>query len=226
MANSEYSRLRSIARKRIERLSEAGFAPKIHIPTVKELKQSGGSIEKATASIKSFLASGQTVKQARVENSTGGNFRFEFKKEGFEKPKRKELTEAQKEHRRQQARIRRMMAGAWGLYGKDERILSYAKGLKTMGISIPPSMLPAYADYIEQRLSQGENIARKYFIYQYAEDFQTLTKGMNYKPDKILTDFNQYASDQAILRTQANNFHGTSSLDMNDMWDRFIESRR
>ena len=119
MAASEYSRLRSIARKRIERLSAAGFAPNIHIPTVKELKATGASMSRATESLKQFLSSGQTVKQARVAESTGTGFQFEFKKEDFQKPKRVR-TEAEKERRRERDRYNRLRRKAYSMFGSDE----------------------------------------------------------------------------------------------------------
>ena len=222
MASSEYSRLRSIARKRIERLSEAGFAPNIHIPTVKELKAQGGSMEKATASLRSFLSSGQTVTKARVDQAVNGGFEFKFQKQDFEKRPRKPLTDAQKERRRERERQNRMMAGAWG---QGEKALKFAKALKTLGVSVPPKQLPAFADYIEQRFAQGTNLGRMYRMRDFVEDFMTLTKKKGYNAGAIMKDFNQYAADQATLRESAKNMSGMSADSVQGLWDKFIETR-
>ena len=217
---SEYSTLRSIARKRLERLESAGYAPKIHIPTVKEIKASGASIEKATASLKEFLSSGQTVKQARIDQALNGGFEFKFNKHDFQKQPRKPMTERQKEKRRQRERINRMMAGAWG---KGEEMLRLARGLRTMGMSVPASQLPAFADYVEMRFSQGTNIGKYYKYKQYAEDFVTLLK-KGYTPDKMMKDFNQYRADQAFLRSEAKNFKGMSYADSQDMFSDWMDT--
>ena len=222
MASSEYSRLRSIARKRIERLSEAGFAPNIHIPTVKELKAQGGSMERATASLRSFLSSGQTVTKARVDQAVNGGFEFKFQKQDFEKRTRKPLTDAQKERRRERERQNRMMAGAWG---QGEKALKFAKALKTLGVSVPPKQLPAFADYIEQRFAQGTNLGRMYKMRDFVEDFMTLTKKKGYNAGAIMKDFNQYAADQATLRESAKNMSGMSADRVQGLWDNFIETR-
>ena len=64
----EYSRLRSIARKRIERAAAAGAAAPVHIPTVKEVKASADPGQ-YMASVQSFLSSpGSKLSNVRKEN--------------------------------------------------------------------------------------------------------------------------------------------------------------
>ena len=62
---SEYSRLRDIAHKRAGRLHEAGLAPDLHIPTVKELRTAGISAKEAVQSIQKFLNANTKVSQVR-----------------------------------------------------------------------------------------------------------------------------------------------------------------
>ena len=60
---SEYSRLRSIARKRAERLSEAGLTRLVTVPSVKELKAEGIKPEQAIKQVESFLESPTQTRQ-------------------------------------------------------------------------------------------------------------------------------------------------------------------
>ena len=52
---SEYSRLRSIARKRAERLAESGLAELVSFPSVRELKKGGMSVSSAIKQVQSYL---------------------------------------------------------------------------------------------------------------------------------------------------------------------------
>ena len=230
MAASEYSRLRSIARKRIERLSAAGFAPNIHIPTVKELKATGASMSRATESLKQFLSSGQTVKQARVAESTGTGFQFEFKKEDFQKPKRVR-TEAEKERRRERDRYNRLRRKAYSMSGSDEHkgdyALRYTKGLERLKQSIPPELLPAFYDYMEERFAQGVNIQKIYRYLDFVEDFTELMKKGEYNIKDIMKDFYEFVGDQAELRMKATDIKDKmSATEVDRYWRKFIRSRR
>ena len=76
---SEYSRMRSIARKRSERLVAAGLAQTVRFPTVKELKAKGVSPAAAMRSVSSFLSSPTTVKEyKKIEVSLPEHIRILF----------------------------------------------------------------------------------------------------------------------------------------------------
>ena len=60
MDYKEYSKLRSIARKRIERAAAAGLAPYVYIPTVKEVRASDNP-EQFMYNVRRFLETGKTV---------------------------------------------------------------------------------------------------------------------------------------------------------------------
>lgn len=238
MANSEYSRLRSIARKRIERLSAAGYAPKIHIPTVKELKASGGNMERATESLKTFLSSGQTVKQARVAESTGVGFKFDFNKAAFQKPKR-QRSDAEKQRRRDRERYNRLKRKAYSMMGesykKGDYALRHTKALK--GLSqldqfkdimkqIPPELLPMFYDYMEVRFAQGVNIQRIYRYIDFVEDFTNLMKTGEYDLKAILTDFFKFVGDQNALRMQAEDLKDKmDSEEVDKLWKEFVRKK-
>ena len=61
----EYTRMRDIAVKRSKRLSAAGLAPAIHIPTVREIRSGVTSGPEALRQLDIYLSSGSTVTAAR-----------------------------------------------------------------------------------------------------------------------------------------------------------------
>lgn len=61
----EYTRLRDIVRKRNIRLSEAGLAPRVHFPTVAEIKSGFVSPSEALKAVKEYYSGGTTVKAVR-----------------------------------------------------------------------------------------------------------------------------------------------------------------
>ena len=71
----EYSKLRSIARKRIERASAAGRMEYTYIPSVKEIKASSNP-EQYMSLVKSFLSSGQTLSAAKKADAMIPAVRF------------------------------------------------------------------------------------------------------------------------------------------------------
>lgn len=231
MANSEYSRLRSIARKRIERLSAAGFAPAVKIPTVKEIKASGASMERATESLRAFLSSGQTVKQARVAESTGTGFKFEFNRADFQKPKRVR-TEAEKQRRRERDRLNRMRRKGYSMMGsgkyKEDYPLRYVQGLEQIQKNIPPRLLPAFYDYMEERFAQGVNIERLYRFITFTEDFQELmNKEKTIDIKEVMKDFYEFVGDQDALRMKAKDLKDRmSASEVDELWRKFLDKRK
>ena len=70
MDYKEYSKLRSIARKRIERAAKAGKTELVRIPTVKEVRSSANP-DAYMAAVKSFLANpGATLTASKKTSVT------------------------------------------------------------------------------------------------------------------------------------------------------------
>ena len=101
---SEYSRLRSTARKRAERLSEAGLSRLVTFPTVKELKAAGIKPGEAIKQVESFLqAPTKTSEYRRLDEQQ----RPVFIQEGRQlviTQKEKEKSERRKAQNRESAR--------------------------------------------------------------------------------------------------------------------------
>ena len=100
MANfKDYTRLRDIAQKRQKRLSAAGLAAPIHIPTVKEIKAGMVDADTAMRTLKSYLSDASTVTAAKQTGIVAS-----FQKFPELPPQPKMSADELRERRRQQAR--------------------------------------------------------------------------------------------------------------------------
>ena len=165
--SAEYTKLRDIAQKRQKRLSAAGYAAPIHIPTVKEIKAGIVSPGLALQELKNYLSGGSTVKAARQTGLVPDFKQFP------ELPKPKPITEAERIQRkkeqqhlyRQRKRIREKLSPE-----KQNRYNAYLKALETIskawkskgrniGIdlqSMSPAEAQAFVEYLDFRFSQGD----------------------------------------------------------------------
>lgn len=202
----EYTKLRDIAQKRIKRAQAAGVPLAVHIPTVKELRARGSETadEITMMNLQQFLSTGfslQRRRESRREYLTA-------------EEKRQRRREYEREYRR------RKVAKQYERPEYPTKYQSYLKGLKTLGVDIPPSKLPAFFAYIDYRFAQG-GASRKYVFDIFVDDYQTmLQKG--YKPDQILSDFQKFEADQAALASRESNMLGTSHEQAIALWDQYI----
>ena len=201
----EYTKLRDIAQKRIKRGQAAGYLVDARIPTVKELRSRGemaGEIE--LTRLQQFLQTGFSLARRAAES-------------------RPVMTaEERRERKRQQSRDyrRRKVAREYERAEHPKTYQGYLKGLKTLGMDIPPSKLPAFFAYMDYRFAQGGG-AKKYVFDIFVEDYQKmLEKG--YNPNQILGDFQKFEADQAALDDRAGNMSGMNYEKAIGLWDKFI----
>lgn len=201
----EYTKQRDIAQKRIKRMQKAGVQIEVHIPTVKELR--AGSVdfrEQMGKVLTEFVSTGVSLSRQR------------------EKERVSYSPEQLRERKRQQARDyrRRKVAKEYERPAFPKKYQGYLKGLKTLGVDVPPSKLPAFFEYMDYRFAQG-NVSKKYVFDIFVDDYtKMLQKG--YKPDQILSDFQKFEADQAALSDRAENMIGISAEKAIGLWDKFI----
>lgn len=205
MDYKEYTRMRDIAQKRIKRAQAAGVPLNVHVPTVKELKQRGEyARDIAYMQLEQFLSTGFSLERRR-------------------EAERPNLTaEEKRERRREQSRDyrRRKVAKQYERPAYPKKYQGYLKGLKTIGVDIPPSKLPAFFAYMDYRFAQG-GAAKKYVFDIFVDDYQKmLQKG--YNPNQILSDFSKFEADQAALSSRAGDMSGMSYEKAIGLWDKFI----
>lgn len=213
---SEYSRLRSIARKRAQRLAEKGLSSDLYFPTVKELKSRGISGKAATKSVQSFLKAPSTVREAKkaaekpvfIPTSSGAVVTTESK----EKEARRKA-QSRERSRRYRERVRSL--------SKQEK--SYMKAARTLGLRITPANAKAFSEYMDFRFAQGSDSVH-YRVARYVEDYMSIIAKKGYSPDEILGDFNQFLEDRASLMDRADDMSGITPDEMDAFWDDFIYS--
>ena len=235
MDYKEYSRLRSIARKRIERASKAGRGEYVFLPTVKQVKQSSNP-QSFMASVKAFLA-GPTYPEARKTNTAIP--RIELPKEPLPTPQ-KPTSEAQKARRREQNRrskAKRAVERSAESAAEARKKVGYLKALETVskqwreaGIDIgnwlgvlSPAKAKAFTNYMDYRFSQGD-YSNKYSIDTFIRDFGELLK-KNYDFNDIEKDFGSFLEKQKQLnRNKRNtNKYGISEDEIDSAWRRFVK---
>lgn len=232
MANfKDYTRLRDIAQKRQKRLSAAGLAAPIHIPTVKEIKAGMVDADTAMRTLKNYLSDASTVTAARQTGTVASFQKFP------ELPKQLKFTaEELRERRRQQARRSRQRARIRKESTPEQfkKYASYLKALDTVnktwskagfkiGIdltSMTPSQAQAFVEYMDFRFSQGD-FTQHYVIDEFIQGFSKLMKS-GYKGKDIVGDFNKFLEDRKGLEARASNMEGLSSAESMRLWDQFI----
>ena len=229
---SEYSRLRSIARKRAERLSEAGLSKLITFPSVKELKAQGIAPAQAVKQVERFLeAPTQTRQYRRMDEQQ----RPVFIREGTQvvvTEKAREKTERRKAQNRESARrYREKVKEVYSSFTNQEKAL--LKAARTLGLHVTPAIAKAYIEYVEYRFSYGSS-KMKYRIATYVEEFQDLLvkRGKNNMSD-TMRDFAGFMKDRRDLsrtkrgrdntRTKRNvNEYGYTGEQVDDLMHDFI----
>ena len=214
----EYTKLRDIAQKRIKRGLAAGFNVTDKIPTVKELRQRG-----------EYAAE---IEYMKLEQFIRTGFSLARRKEAS----RPKLSDSERrERKRQQSRLYRRMRVARE-YEREEwptKYQSYIKGIETLNrkfresglyeyvIDIPPRKLPAFFAYMDKRFSQGSYRDKKYMYDIFIEDYSEMLKA-GYRADQIVSDFEQFEADQALLSDSANNMSGRGYEAAAELWHKFM----
>lgn len=208
---SEYSRLRSIARKRSERLGQTGQVAEVKFPTVKELKTQGISPSQALKAVNEFL-NAPTTKRAYMKAP-------DVIRKDIQQTVKEVESQIKKERRRAQNReaSKRYRDTLKGLTAREKR---YLKAARTLGLRVPPSMAKIFGEYLDVRFAQG-NDSEFYRIANYVEDFQSIMDKKGYNAKQTMNDFNKYMADREILLSNRDNMKG---MDFDkDIWRPFAE---
>lgn len=213
----DYSRLRSIARKRAERLTEAGLADLVTFPTVKELKAMGVSPTQAVKSVESYLAAPTKTREYRQIDSADRPVFIPTSLGAVVTSKQQEKQERQKvKHRERNKRYRERVRSL----SKHEK--SLIKAARTLGVHITPANAKAFAEYMDFRFAQGGDSVH-YKVARYVEDYMSVIAKKGYKPSEILNDFNLFLSDRAALETSAAGMNGVPAADIDALFDEFLD---
>lgn len=231
----EYSRLRSIARKRIERASKEGLTEYVRLPTVKEVRASG-SPERYMQAVQDYLNQPSTVSQLR---KTGTTPVLNLPQTPI--PPQQRQSDAERQARRREQNRRSKAKRAVEKSAPNEKIASrqvgYLKALETVASQwreagmdvghwlgvLSPGKAKKFVEYMEYRFSQADYKA-KYVIDTFIRDFGTLLeKGYNF--DDIKGDFNNFLDKQKELNRnkRRTNKYGITNDEFMDTWGKFVD---
>lgn len=237
MNYKEYSKLRSIARKRIERASAAGIAEYVRIPTVAEVRASANPDE-YMQKVRAFLNTPNATLTAAKKNA------IQFPKIEFTPipPNAvKKLTEQEKIARRREqkrrSKAKRAVERASGSEAEARKKVGYLKALETVagewrekGVDIgnwlgvlSPGKAKAFTDYMEYRFSQGD-YKNRYAIDTFIRDFGELIK-RGYDFNDIEADFSAFLGKQKELRKnkRRTNKYGIDTDEVDSIWRKFVK---
>lgn len=235
MDYKEYSKLRSIARKRIERAAAAGLAPYVYIPTVKEVKASDNP-EQFMYNVRRFLETGTTVRNIRKAPET----KFPVLDLPQLPPgvsKKQPLTPEQKRSRKnlqnRRSKAKRAVEKAAQTEKEREYHVRYLKALWTMAdkwrekgvdignwlVSLTPKQAREFVNYIDYRFSQGD-FTMNYVIDTFSKNYGTMRQ-REYSFADIEKDFNQFIIDQQLMkkRKKNTNEYGFTQDEIMDIWE-------
>ena len=238
--SKEYSRLRSIARKRIERAAAAGAAAPVHIPTVKEARASADPGQ-YMAAVQRFLSSpGSKLSNVRKDNVSFTKFdptpeppvtkrRSKYKSEEERLARRRE--------QKRRSKAKRAVEKASESEQEARKRVGYLRGLETVatqwkeqGVDIgnwlgilSPSKAKAFTDYMEYRFSQGD-YKNRYTIDTFIRDFGELLRN-NYDFKDIQGDFSAFLERQKQMKKDAKNTnkYGITEDEVDSTWRKFVK---
>ena len=230
----EYSRIRDIVQKRIKRAVQAGLAPMVHVPTVKEIKAGIVDPRDALRALQGYYSSGSQVKTIRQTGLVP-----EFKSFPTLPPEKKlsqaEKKERTREYQRDYRRRKKILSSA-----KDEKerksLLQTIKAVKTvekiwkkagkdLGIylsELSPKEAKAFIEYIQYRFSQGD-FTQVYVIDQFIQDYKALNKKGYYTKDEIQRDFEKFLENRHGLNIRATSMEGVTPEELDVYWSEFVE---
>lgn len=202
----EYTKRRDIAQKRIKRLQQAGVPLDVHIPTVKEIRASTDSsyAERMYNALTEFITSGMSLARRR------------------EKAREEASPEVKKRRAKEREYRRKKIAKEYDAGRKSKTYQGYLKGLKKLGVDIPPSKLPYFFEYMDYRFAQG-NTSKKYVFDIFVDDYQTMLR-KGYSPSKIVEDFDLFLSNQMELEGRKKKMTGysISAKKAISLWDQYV----
>ena len=213
MARSEYSHLRGIAQRRIDRLISQGFAPQgTRFPTVAELGGNKNAISRALRDINIFLSSGSTLKEVRQTGKRVETF----------SGRPQVLTEKQiKEQIRRERISRTLKARAASIRELSEKQKGFLKGAASIGLHLKIDEINEFAEYVEYRFAQNKDAS----WYTIVDDYETLREKKKTGRGALMQDFARYKTDRENLANEANNNSGgMSSQDIDRLWSDFVKS--
>lgn len=237
--SKEYSRLRSIARKRIERAAAAGAAAPVHIPTVKEVKASADPGQ-YMAAVQRFLSSpGSKLSNVRKDNITYTKFdptpdppvtkrRSKYKSE--------EERIARRREQKRRSKAKRAVEKAAASEKEARKRVGYLKALETVteqwkaaGVDIAnwlgvlsPKKAKQFTDYMEYRFSQGDYSSR-YTIDTFIKDFGEMQRS-GYSGEDLQADFSSFLDrvKQLNKNKKKTNKLGISIDEISQAWKMFV----
>lgn len=187
---SAYSEARSIARKRLERLNEAGYTTdNISFPTVKQLKERGISPGSALRAVEEFLKAPTKLVEFRRESKTK-DLVFRQTASGVQ------LGERERQMKR--ARDATYRERVRNLTKDDKRFM---KAARRLGLNITPSTAKAFTEYVNYRYAQGIGSV-KYWMANIVEDFMEITKGKPKKAGDVMNDYQRFLADRSDLMSE------------------------
>lgn len=242
----EYSRLRDIAHKRVQRLEKAGFDTGIQLPTVAQVRASENAYW-FFSEIKRFVEEPTTLSQVKKRAAESASPPPIYKpKFPTVKELPKETAEQKKQKRRESKRRSRQrkavseiapsgkgnkfkgylkaaqsIADQWKRLGEISGNVEYLQNAKMIR-DMTPSQAKAFVAYTEYRFSQGDFTSR-YSINTFVEDFADMMQsGRNMT--NLQKDFEKFLQDQDVLRGHAEdtNSYGISSGQMMSLWKQFV----
>ena len=212
----EYTRLRDIAQKRIGRISEAGLAPRIHIPTVKELKAQGVSPAEATKRLTEFVSAGTTKREFAKKTVTERSSVIASTQNAIKKEKRK--AQEREASRKYRERLRNLT--------KEQRVeLKGAKKLLgRIGVPITPKYIEAYTEYMKIRYEMDKDTFKYTKLYA-SEEFASVIKKEKYDANQLAEDFKKYLSDRDILEEESNKMKGLTQSQSEGLLKSFFKDK-
>ena len=239
MDYKEYSRLRSIARKRIERAAAAGAGEYVRIPTVAEVRASGNPAA-YMAAVKNFVHTPSgTLRAAKKENVSVAKIDFIPLPPGTSKTLTPEAKLARRREQKRRSKAKRAVERAAGSEKEARKRVGYLRALETLtakwreaGVDIAnwlgvlsPKKAKAFTEYIEYRFSQGD-YNNRYTIDTFIRDFGELVK-REYSFDDIQGDFDAFLAKQKTLKKnrKKTNKYGITEDEIDTAWRAFVKGK-
>lgn len=239
MDYKEYSRLRSIARKRIERAAAAGAGEYVRIPTVAEVRASGNPAA-YMAAVKTFLNTPSgSLRAAKKENVSVAKIDFIPLPPGTTKTLTPEAKLSRRREQKRRSKAKRAVERAAGSEKEARKRVGYLRALETLtakwreaGIDIAnwlgvlsPKKAKAFTEYIEYRFSQGD-YNNRYTIDTFIRDFGELVK-REYSFDDIQGDFDAFLAKQKSLKKnrKKTNKYGITEDEIDTAWRAFVKGK-
>ena len=237
MDYKEYSRLRSIARKRIERASAAGAAAYVRLPTVKEIRASGDP-ERYLKEVREFLQlPGSSLRSAKKADIPVVNISISHAPVIKEKKTRNEAERrARRNEQKRRSKAKRAIEKSSGSEAEARKKVGYLKALETLaakwreaGVDVgnwlgvmSPGMAKIFVNYIEYRFSQGD-FKSQYTIDIFIKDFGTLIQ-KGYDITDIQNDFDTWLERHKKLYggKKRTNKHGITINEVDQAWKQFV----